>query len=314
MDNGVKDYLNEINDRFGIRRSVEQKEAFRAYVKEEAEKYSYACEVEVLEKKHHNVIIGNPLTAKVVFTAHYDTPAAGIFPNLMLPRNFALSMLYSFGWPLLLAFLCLGAAFLGEMTGLYERNATILVYVVLYFGVYYYLCRGRQNKNNKNDNTSGVSTVMSLMAQNPGNKNIAFILFDNEEKGLLGSKAYSKKYKEEMAKKPLINMDCVGNGKHIIGIIKEEAEKLLEAQVLKECLQAEEPFTVQFFPMKGTRSNSDYKNFPCGMDLMVAHYKKGIGFYCGRIHTKRDTVADVENIEFLTRGLSRFISGLMVEE
>ena len=310
MDNGVKDYLNEINERFGIRRSVEQKEAFRKYVKEEAVTYGYSCDVEVLDKKHHNIVIGNPLAAKAVFTAHYDTPAAGIFPNLMLPRNFALSMLYSFGWPLLIAFACLGIAFIGKIAGWYDIAMTLVVYLVLYYTVYFYLCRGRQNKNNKNDNTSGVSVVMSLMAQNPGKKDIAFILFDNEEKGLLGSKAYSKKYKKEMEKKPLINLDCVGNGKHIVGIIKEDAENLAETQLLKDALQAEEPFTVQFFPMKGSRSRSDYVNFPCGMDLMAAHYKKGIGFYCGRIHTKYDTVADTENIEYLTKCLSKFVSGL----
>jgi len=310
MDNGVKDYLNEVNDRFGIRRSEVQKKAFREYVNQEAEAAGYACETEVLEKKHHNVIIGNPLTAKVVFSAHYDTPAQGLFPNLLIPRNFALSMLYSFGWPLLLALVCLGIAFIGKLAGWYDITVTLVVYLVLYYAVYFYLCRGRQNKNNKNDNTSGVSVVISLIAQNPGNKDIAFILFDNEEKGLLGSKAYSKKYKEEMAKKPLINLDCVGNGKHIIGIIKEDAEKLPEAQALKECLQAEGPFTVQFFPMKGSRSRSDYMNFPCGIEVMACHYKKNIGYYCGRIHTKRDTVANVENIEFLTKRLSAFIEKL----
>ena len=302
--------MNEVNERFGIRRNAEQKNAFREYVQKEAEAAGYACETEILEKKHYNVVIGTPLTAKVVFTAHYDTPAAGIFPNLMMPRNFALSMLYSFGWPLLFAFACLGIAFLGELAGLYERMATVVVYLILYFVCYYYLCRGRANRNNKNDNTSGVSVVLSLMAQSKGNDEVAFILFDNEEKGLLGSKAYNKKYKEEMEKKLLVNLDCVGNGKHIVAIVKDEAENLPEMQSLKAALRDKEPFEVHFFPKKGSRGNSDWKSFPCGIGIMTTQYKKGVGYYCGRIHTNRDTVADVENIRFLTKKLSEFVAEL----
>jgi len=310
MDSGTKDYLNEINERFGIRRSDAQKKVFRDYVLKEVAATGYACETEVLENKHHNVVIGNPLTAKVVFSAHYDTPAQGLFPNLMMPRRPVLSILYSFGWSLLVALACLGIAFVGQVAGWYDLTTTLAIYLVLYYTVYFYLCRGRQNKNNKNDNTSGVSAVMSLIAQNPGNKAIAFILFDNEEKGLLGSKAYSKKYAKEMEKKPLINLDCVGNGKHIVSIIKTDAEALPEVQGLQEALQAEGEFSVQFFPMKGSRSRSDYMNFPCGIEVMACHYKKNIGYYCGRIHTKRDTVANVENIEFLTKRLSAFIEKL----
>jgi hypothetical protein len=80
------DYLKEINDKYPIRKTEEQKDAFRKYVVNKASEKGIDARVEKLNK-HNNVVIGDPATAKTVFTAHYDTPCASLFPNLMMPRN-----------------------------------------------------------------------------------------------------------------------------------------------------------------------------------------------------------------------------------
>ena len=66
--------INTLVEKFPIRRSKEQKEAFRAWAVEQATQMGYQAQVEAV-KDHNNVVIGDPETAKAVFTAHYDTPA-----------------------------------------------------------------------------------------------------------------------------------------------------------------------------------------------------------------------------------------------
>ena len=69
-------------------------------------------------------------------------------------------------------------------------------------------------------------------------------------------------------------------------------------------------YTVNFYGTKGSMSNSDYKSFKCGIGLMTCGKKKFIGFCTPRIHTKRDIIANVENIEFITDNLTNFINNI----
>ena len=300
------DYLNHVNDLYPIRRKEEQKESFRKYVLEEAQKLGYDAKVEKI-KEHNNVVIGNPEKAKVIFTAHYDTPAASLLPNLMMPRNIILGYLYVFGYPIILSLLCLAIAYgIVELSKL-PFETTAIIFVVLYLGSFYLMTRTFVNKHNKNDNTSGVSTILSLMSQNQG-KEVAYILFDNEEKGLLGSKAYNKTHKEFLENKLVINLDCVGFGKNLIFISKKDALKHEYYELLKSSVLETNEYTVNFYGTKGSMSNSDYKNFKCGIGLMTCGKKKLVGFCTPRIHTKYDTLADVRNIEFITENLTNFIN------
>lgn len=312
----MKDYLNEINEKFGIRRNGAQKEAFREYVKAEVADSGYEYKVEVLEKEHHNIVIGDPMKAQVIFGAHYDTPAASVVPNILIPRSIVIFWLYILSFPLLLGAFSLGVAYWGEILFRYDRTVMAVIYVILYLGVYYLTTRMFDNKNNKNDNTSGVSAVLSLIEQNKGNEKIAFILFDNEEKGTLGSKAFNKCYKEQMKNKLVITLDCVGNGKYFLAITQKAVENAQGYQALKKVFvgettqDASEDYAVEFYTAKSSKSNSDYKNFPCGVGVLACHKKKFVNFYTPRIHTVRDTVADPANIDFLTGRLSAFVDML----
>lgn len=305
----MKDYLNIINNRYPIRRNKEQKKKFQNYILELASSDNYQVSVEELDNKHQNIVIGNLASAKVVFTAHYDTPATSLFPNLMMPRNPVLTMIYQFGYTFGIALFSLLVAF-GVTSILKGTNElAIVVYLFLYLGLFILLTRFFPNKHNKNDNTSGVAAVLSLL-ENNYQKDIAFILFDNEEKGLLGSKAFNKKYSKLFEQKLLINLDCVGNGQHILFIGKPEALKMDLYQQLQTKVQSNDEFYVHFYPLKGSIGNSDYKSFKCGVGVMACHKKKFIGFYTSRIHTNRDVVADSQNIEFITNELNKFIESL----
>ena len=300
------DYLNHINDLYPVRRKEEQKENFRKYCLQETQSLGYIAKVEKI-KEHNNVIIGDPEKAKVIFTAHYDTPAASLFPNLMMPRNIILGYLYVFGYPILLSLLSLAISYGIVKLCKLPFEVTAIIFIVLYLGSFYLMTRTFVNKHNKNDNTSGVSTIFSLMSMNK-DKDVAFILFDNEEKGLLGSKAYNKTHKEMLQNKLVINLDCVGYGKNLIFIVKPNAMKHEYYQLLKNSVLETNEYTVNFYSTKGSMSNSDYKNFNCGIGLMTCGKKKLVGFCTPRIHTRRDTIADTKNVEFITESLSEFIN------
>ena len=47
------------------------------------------------------------VAARVIFTAHYDTPSNMVLPNLIIPRNLPLYFAYQFG-VILLLFLLVG--------------------------------------------------------------------------------------------------------------------------------------------------------------------------------------------------------------
>ncbi len=64
----VQDLLNEINDRFPVRNSGEQKAAFRAWAAERMRKAGHTVREEN-NNGHVNLVIGDPGRAKVIFNA-----------------------------------------------------------------------------------------------------------------------------------------------------------------------------------------------------------------------------------------------------
>ncbi len=303
----MKDYLNEINDLFPMRRREEEKSRFYDYVV--GEFGENRVKKETLENKHNNIVIGDVSEAKVIFTAHYDTPAASIIPNMMLPGNKVIGTIIHMLFPIAMALFSLLVAYLVGGALQFDQSEIMLIYLVLYFALFFGSTRLIPNKHNKNDNTSGVATVLSLASEVSDSK-VAFVLFDNEEKGLLGSKAFNKKYKEALKYKPIINFDCVGNGDQIIFIAKEGAEKLPEYELLTNVFTPDEGFEIHHLPFKKSLGNSDHKSFPCGVGVMASRKGRVLKFFTGRIHTPRDTVADSKNILFLKDKTKQFIEML----
>ena len=303
----MKDYLTELCSLHPVRRTSAQKEDFFNYVYKEFE--PNVVKKDLLEKKHNNIIIGDIEKSEVLFTAHYDTPATSIYPNLMMPRNKWLTMLYHTAIPVLIAFLSLAVAYgIGYLCSI-PQEYSYFVFLPIYLGAFFLSTRCFTNKNNKNDNTSGVATLLTI-AKKVGHDKVAFVLFDNEEKGLLGSKAMAKKYKELMKNKLVVNFDCVGNGSEILYIAKKDAMQDGNYFKMIKKLKNSEKFTVHLFSIKGSTSNSDFKNFERGVGVMACSKGKFVKFYTGRIHTPKDVVASSENVEFIANQMVEFVSTL----
>lgn len=303
-------YLDLLNEKFNIRRKDEEKKAFREFLLDEAEKIGLSARVETTgDGNNENVIVGNPSRAKVVLTAHYDTPAASLFPNIMIPRNVPLFFAYQMLPVAFMLAVALSVSYLVGMVWLEDERVYMLTFLALYYGLYFLMFRGFSNPKNYNDNTSGVATLLEIMrgqsAEEKGR--VAFIFFDNEEKGKKGSKAYFKDHESVMKDKLIINFDCVGNGETVVFIAKEEAEKTEEYERLKGCFAPKDGYTAEFYPMRGSESNSDYKSFPLGIGCMACKRSKRGLLYTPAIHTAKDTVAKEENIEYIKSCALKFI-------
>ena len=303
-------YLNLLNENFTVRRKPEEKKAFRDFVLSETEKKGVSAKVETTsDGKNDNIIVGDVEGAEVVFTAHYDTPAASLFPNIMIPRNQPLFWAYQFLPVIFMLGIGLSLSYLIGMVWLQDERAYMLTFLAIYYGLYFLMFRGFSNPKNYNDNTSGVATLLSIIEglDEAELQKVAFIFFDNEEKGKKGSKAYFEDHKATMEEKLLINFDCVGNGSTVVFIAKEKAEARAEYGTLKACFEPDDGYTTEFYPMRGSESNSDYKNFPYGIGCMACKRTKGGLLYTPNIHTPKDTEVRDENIQYITKGILKFI-------
>ena len=306
-------FLSTMMERFPMRKTEEQKTKFLAWAEQEMKALGYNARVDALGPKneHRNLVAGDPASAEVIFTAHYDTPAKMGLPNLMLPRNFPLYILYI----LAVVAVLLIPSFFGMWLGRQIAPNTPLPVVLqmsIYIGLLVLMMRGPANRHNANDNTSGVAAVMALMATLPEDvrSKAAFILFDNEEKGKLGSKAFAKANLEVSAMKLVINLDCVGVGDHILVISRKQATYLPAYEKFYGMLKARDGKQVYYYPEVGSICNSDHKSFQCGAAIVACKKAPVVGFYTSRIHTGRDTIADEANIAYLAAELTDFVRTL----
>lgn len=309
---------DQLFSRFQIRKSRSQKEAFRSWLVSTLRGYGYSVQVESsgFPIKSSNVIVGSPENASVVFTAHYDTCAVLPFPNFITPRNPLLYLLYQFLVVILMLVLAIGAEMLlllcWEDCPLWLAIA--VVYVVLGFCIWWMLA-GPANRHTANDNTSGVITLLEIALTLPAEQreHTAFVFFDNEEKGLLGSSQFKKAHGKALSRTLLINFDCVSDGNHIHFYPNQKLKGNSSLTALLENhytsrgkKQVEVIRGFGFYP-------SDQKAFPYGVGA-AAMRKSRVGYWLGRIHTNRDTVFDRENIELLRAGSLSLVAAMQNKE
>ncbi|MGN0968536.1 MAG: hypothetical protein ACI4O3_04635, partial [Oscillospiraceae bacterium] len=143
---------------FQIRKSAAQKAAFRDWLTGVLTTNGYEPRLESGGSlvKSTNVVVGDPETASVVYTAHYDTCAVLPFPAFITPRNFLLYLIYQLLFCVPMFALAIGAEML--LLVLWENCplwlAMVVVYAVLGFYIWW-IMDGPANRHTANDNTSG---------------------------------------------------------------------------------------------------------------------------------------------------------------
>ena len=321
-----------------IRFHARQKGRFRLALKAGFEEMGYRPRMEIHRclGKNRNVIVGDLGKAKVIFTAHYDTPSRMFVPNFITPRSVLLSVLYQ----LLIVVLMLAGFYLFLLAGGYAGAffaalvtsgdtpflanfvstladsgtneaaltfTTIGGYVAIFLLGYWIL--GVPNRNNYNDNTSGVVTLLEIAAKLPADlhKDAAFVFFDREEWGSLGSLGFKKRYAKLLTNTPVINFDCVGDGETLAFLFKKAVSGEIREK-LKAADTGERK--IVYFPSKTTFYPSDHMNFKRGIGVAAFRKNRVWGYCLGRIHTRRDRILNEENITALSDMMTRFLEAM----
>lgn len=304
-------------EKYEVRKTRKQKNAFIDYVKSTAAAEGYDCRVEQGSVGARNIVVGNPDTARVVYTAHYDTCAVLPFPNFITPKCIGIYLLYQ----VLITVLMLGVPYL-LVAGLYLLLEPVslpdpaLVSLILYFvwlgmliGIMWLIMAGPANKHTANDNTSGVTTLLDIMTALPADLRgeVAFVFFDLEEMGLFGSSGFASKHRNLTKNTLLVNFDCVSDGRTMLFALRKGAKPY--AAALAEAFPSSEERPVEILS-KGVFYPSDQANFTCGVGVAsLKRTRRGL-LYMDRIHTKRDTVYEEDNIAYLTEGAVRLADKL----
>lgn len=298
-------------NQYAIRKDKQQKEEFRQYALGALQKAGWKTQIDSTGKilPSNNIVAGNPSTASILLTAHYDTPARLPFPNFLTPRNLLGIILYQ----LFLLFAIVLLPFLLSLGFLFATGNVILgfyTFLVLTLVLTIFLVAGPANPNNANDNTSGVLVLLETALALPAEmrSDVALVFFDNEELGMFGSAAHIKQY-GRLANQTVLNFDCVGVGDTFLFAQSKACRKSKELQQQlsigfatlhnKTVLLDTSPFT--FFP-------SDQLMFRQGIGISALKSHPFIGFYINHVHTKKDIVLQSENILALRNGIIHFIA------
>lgn len=302
---------------YEVRKTKKQKEAFRAFLCRELEKLGYEPRVESGRSlvTSHNVVAGNPEKAKILLTAHYDTCAVLPFPNFITPRNLLVFLLYQLAVAAVIFILAIAVDV--ALIAAFDPPlwvALLTVYAVLGFCIWWMLA-GKANRHTANDNTSGVIALLEMAAALPpeDRDGVCFVFFDNEELGLFGSSAFAAAHRRVRADTLTLNFDCVGDGDYLqffpSRAVKQDGEAmaLLESAFLSQGKKAVEIVRgFGFYP-------SDQARFRRGIGVAALKKAPLIGYYMDRIHTRRDTVLEEDNVQLLCRGVLR-LAGMIREQ
>lgn len=293
----------KILESYQVRRTEPQKTAFIELLQQQFPD----LRVEKADK-NRNLVVGDITSAKVIFTAHYDTCVRSLYPNISIPFRPGLKFAYN-----MLTLMPIIAAMLLAIFGLTpvipDLQTRLFIGLAVYYVLYFIQFFGAPaNQHTANDNTSGVCLLIRLLETltPEQRKKVAFVFFDNEEKGCVGSKAFRKLHKAETEQKLIFNFDCIADGEHILFLSSLPAEKDWEP-LLRQAFCDGDGFTVGFTNSKKAKYSSDQKRFPMSIGTAALTKHPVIGYYFSRIHTAKDTVCNRENIEFVRAGATRFV-------
>lgn len=303
--------LQELLEKYQVRRTTQQKDAFLAFAQEKCKERGFESRIEELKgsRTSKNLIAGDPEKAKIIFTAHYDTCSEMPLPNLVFPKNMPLTLLVQMPLVLVMLGLGLGAGLLlWHVTG--NEKMYALGFLTVYFGLFSLMFFGPANKHTANDNTSGTAALFQIMERLPEDQKekAAFIFFDNEEYGKIGSKQYAKAHPEIKKEKWILNLDCIGDGEYMMIVAPKKAEEEMKG-LLEDVFRDEKGLTAIHCSAKNTHYNSDQLSFKKGMAIAACRKNK-LGYHIPRIHTRRDILCDQGNLDYICRGAVKIVEKL----
>jgi len=307
--------IKELLENYQVRRTFKQKQRFVHWMRKHASEYDYQLDEQHYKKRGRNLIVGNPKQAEIFLTAHYDTPPNALFPIATIVGNIPTYILsQAFIFVPIIAILWLlqtvvnvafgDIGFWNEMVPFFWFEVSLLFFTLLILWSVQ-MVMGFANRKNVNDNTSGVTVLLSLLEDLPHDmrSKVCFVFFDDEEKGLMGSKCFKNFYDKETRFKPLINFDCVAHGRHLMFITKKEFRESKFNDILAGVAEGK----VVIKEAKKYVYPSDQLIFKNSVGVAALHKMPVLGYYLSRLHSRFDSKFNASNIEVLNQLMIKFI-------
>lgn len=262
--------------------------------------------------KSRNLIIGNE-DAEYLITAHYDTPGRNGFllnSSNLLGQTGANIVMMLISIPFLIGEAALVSRMMEQSEPSFSSAVIALFAMPLLLIALMIVPMLIRNRNNRNDNTSGVQCVLQCAlyaAEYPELlEKCCFVLFDNEEWGLVGSSGFvSQRKKRGVDQKQhfVINLDCVGVGRVLAAVCASKPGERYDR--LTEHLRA------AGVPLEEKRSQlvfmSDHAVFPDSVMLAFMDRSKLGPLYIPNIHSEKDVECDERLVANLAGTLITFI-------
>jgi len=265
-----------------------EKNKFLDTVEEKLTEYGYEFE----RKKFGNIIKSVNLKTKsiqpeFIFIAHYDTGTIAPFSFSWLMKIFGVNN------QLLIIILVVFLTNLREFHIFFN-----IVYWIIFISLLAMLI---PNRKNFDDNTSGVIALLVLAKKCKESEinNVKFIFIDNEELGLIGSRAHRKYLEKEKLISPnskIISLDCVGVGK--LPLIIRNSKSKYETLFYKK-LKDEFKLCKSIRMIMPLSDNFSFRKYGA---LNISFVNKAIipfGYSLSNIHSSKDNFMDLHKIEGL---------------
>lgn len=304
--NHLKKYILTVHP---VRKSDRDKAEFRKWAVSELKKAGWRVKEETYGKFNGsvNLVAGDPEKAEVFLCAHYDTATRMLLPNFVSPTNVLAHICYH----LVLAVAMLALVFAVSLAVCFPLNQPGLMlplFLVLAVAMLWVSARGPANKNNANGNSSGVVALLRLARAVKDHKRVCLVLFDNNSKNMLGATGFKKKHYQEAAQRLFINLDCVGDGEHMLLMPSKHSRwdgDLLDA--LNEAFQSGDGIQGRVLSQGLMYYPSEHRKFKFHVAVCACRRLTGLGYYIPNLRTGKDTVMDEGNILYLTEKMNRFL-------
>ena len=304
---------------YQTRKTKKQKTAFIQQACAAAAGAGYPSNVFRTKSGARNIIVGDVDFASVIFTAHYDTPSRSLLPSFVFPTMPYLTTLYRIA----VALAVLVPAFIGYLIGSaifgaigIDPAVTVLLSMLLSVGLFVtalvLFVSGPACTNNANANTSGVAALFEIMAEIPEElrTSAAFVFFDENENGCLGSRDFAKKYRRRIAKKLIVNFDCIGVGEDVVVALRPGAKKF--AEDISIAFNEKRGLAVTVLN-GGGRIPSDHNKFKYGVGISTFKKAKSDILYMEGIYSDSDNICEEKNVKFITESAIELVERLAPE-
>lgn len=312
---GVEYYQNYLSAVHPVRRTAGQKSEVRRWLMRELKRAGWKAHEETYGRFNGsvNIVAGDPEKAEVFLCTHYDTGARMIVPDFVSPTNVAAHVLYHAAAAAAVFAVVFGVS-LAVCFPLNKPRWMLPMFLVLAVAALGLLAFGPANRNNANSGDSGLLALLALANETAFDRRVCLVLFDNNERNLLGASAFKKKHIEAATTRLFIGLDCLGDGENLLLLPSRHSRwdgPLLDA------LAAAFPEGEEVRPVLRSKGLHYYpggnRRFKFHVAVCACRYLAGLGYYIPHLRTKKDTVLRPENITCAARGLARFLP-LYLEE